>query len=100
MQYFWQFVADVVNFLGMGGVYASIAALAGAVPLLAGFALGQRTIGVCGFLSTACAFILLGPLVGALALLLITTVVVAVSQRRMKTVGKDEHIDSVKTRDE
>lgn len=62
--------------------FALIAAAGGLLPLAVGWLLGQRRLGVYGFLTTAAAFLVLGPLLGAAVLLVCTVVVAVVSVKR------------------
>jgi len=64
--------------------FAVIAAAGGLLPLAVGWLLGQRRLGVYGFLTTAAAFLVLGPLLGAAALLVCTVVVAVVSVKRQR----------------
>lgn len=62
--------------------FALIAGVGGLLPLAVGWVLGQRRLGVYGFLTTAAAFLVLGPLSGAAVLLVCTVVVAVVSVKR------------------
>ena len=64
--------------------FAVIAAAGGLLPLAVGWLLGQRRLGVYGFLTTATALLMLGPLLGVAALLACTVVVAVVSVKRRR----------------
>jgi hypothetical protein len=79
-----EFFSGVARYAAIMVVFAIFSVVVGLAPLLIGWSLGQKRLGIFGFLFTGISFFFAGPLVGGAALLLATIAIVIISLRRRK----------------
>ena len=79
-----EFFGGVARFVAAIGVFAVVSMLAGLVPLAIGWLLGQKRLGVYGFLATVATVIATGPMFGAVGLVISSLVVLVISVSRRR----------------